>query len=96
MTLDGTARSALETTMRIRGDANVLETAGSGSAAPVRRFNASPWRDPRLIAGVLIVAFMIERLIGLILTPASAFDPPADPQVAIDERAQSATQLPID
>lgn len=55
MTLDGTARSALETTMRIRGDANVLETAGSGSAAPVRRFNASPWRDPRLIAGVLIV-----------------------------------------
>jgi hypothetical protein len=32
-----------------------LETAGSGSAPPVRRFDASPWRDPRLIAGVLIV-----------------------------------------
>jgi len=45
--------------MRIRGDASVLETAGSGSAQmsaqPVRRFDASPWRDPRLIAGVLIV-----------------------------------------
>jgi hypothetical protein len=45
--------------MRIRGDASDLETAGSGSAQmsapPVRRFNASPWRDPRLIAGVLIV-----------------------------------------
>jgi hypothetical protein len=41
--------------MRIRGDASDLETAGSGSARPVRRFNASPWRDPRLIAGVLIV-----------------------------------------
>lgn len=41
--------------MRIRGDASVLETAGSGSAPPVRRFEASPWRDPRLIAGVLIV-----------------------------------------
>jgi hypothetical protein len=41
--------------MRIRGDASDLDTAGSGSARPVRRFNASPWRDPRLIAGVLIV-----------------------------------------
>lgn len=41
--------------MRIRGDAGVLEASGSGSARPVRRFNASPWRDPRLIAGVLIV-----------------------------------------
>ena len=41
--------------MRIRGDASDLETAGSGSVRPVRRFNASPWRDPRLIAGVLIV-----------------------------------------
>jgi hypothetical protein len=55
MTLDAGPRFALETTMRIRGDAGVLETAGSGSAAPVRRFDASPWRDPRLIAGVLIV-----------------------------------------
>ena len=41
--------------MRIRGDASALETAGSGSSPPVRRFDASPWRDPRLIAGVLIV-----------------------------------------
>ena len=60
MTLDVRAGFTLETTMRIRGDASVLETAGSGSAQmsaqPVRRFEASPWRDPRLIAGVLIVA----------------------------------------
>ncbi len=55
MTLDAAPPSALETTMRIRGDARDLDTAGSGSAAPVRRFEASPWRDPRLIAGVLIV-----------------------------------------
>jgi hypothetical protein len=55
MTLDAAPSFALETTMRIRGDASVLETAGSGSPAPVRRFDASPWRDPRLIAGVLIV-----------------------------------------
>jgi len=45
--------------MRIRGDASVLETVGSGSAQKsaqsVRRFEPSPWRDPRLIAGVLIV-----------------------------------------
>jgi hypothetical protein len=32
-----------------------LETAGSGSASPVRRFDASPWRDPRLVAGIVIV-----------------------------------------
>jgi hypothetical protein len=55
MTLDVAARFALETTMRIRGDARDVDTAGSGSAAPVRRFDASPWRDPRLIAGVMIV-----------------------------------------
>jgi len=59
MTLDAAPTFTLETTMRIRGDASVLETAGSGSAQmsaqPVRRFEASPWRDPRLIAGVLIV-----------------------------------------
>lgn len=55
MTLDAAPTFTLETTMRIRGDASVLETAGSGSALPVRRFKASPWRDPRLIAGVLIV-----------------------------------------
>lgn len=59
MTLDVAALFALQTTMRIRGDASVLETVGSGSAQisaqPVRRFDASPWRDPRLIAGVLIV-----------------------------------------
>ena len=55
MTLDAGPTYTLETTMRIRGDASVLETAGSGSATPVRRFEASPWRDPRLIAGVLIV-----------------------------------------
>ena len=55
MTLDAAPTFTLETTMRIRGDASVQETAGSGSAAPVRRFDASPWRDPRLIAGVLIV-----------------------------------------
>lgn len=49
--------------MRIRGDASTVETTGTGSGPlsaprstrPVRRFNASPWRDPRLIAGVLIV-----------------------------------------
>ena len=55
MTLDAAPTFTLETTMRIRGDASVLETSGSGSALPVRRFEASPWRDPRLIAGVLIV-----------------------------------------
>lgn len=59
MTLDVAPEFTLETTMRIRGDAGVLETAGSGSAQmsaqSVRRFDASPWRDPRLIAGVLIV-----------------------------------------
>jgi hypothetical protein len=55
MTLDAAPGFALETTMRIRGDVSVLETAGSGSATPVRRFDASPWRDPRLIAGVVIV-----------------------------------------
>lgn len=55
MTLDAAPTFALETTMRIRGDASALETAGSGSAPPVRRFEASPWRDPRLIAGVMIV-----------------------------------------
>jgi hypothetical protein len=44
--------------MRIRGDASDLDTAGGSaqlSSRPVRRFNASPWRDPRLVAGVLIV-----------------------------------------
>src|SRR5689334_20554978 len=46
MTLDGSTRFALQTTMRIRGDVDAL---------PVRRFDAAPWRDPRLIAGVLIV-----------------------------------------
>jgi hypothetical protein len=55
MTLDVAPEFTLETTMRIRGDAGVLETTGSGSAVPVRRFDASPWRDPRLIAGILIV-----------------------------------------
>jgi hypothetical protein len=55
MTLDVAPGFALETTMRIRGDAGVLETAGSGSASSVRRFDASPWRDPRLVAGILIV-----------------------------------------
>lgn len=52
MTLDVAGDSTLETTMRIRGD---VETAGNGAVTPVRRFNASPWRDPRLIAGVLIL-----------------------------------------
>jgi len=55
MALDAAGLFTLQTTMRIRGDASVLESAGSGSAPPVRRFDASPWRDPRLIAGVLIV-----------------------------------------
>ncbi len=55
MTLDAGTRFALQTIMRIRGDASVLETSGSGSSPPVRRFDASPWRDPRLIAGLLIV-----------------------------------------
>jgi hypothetical protein len=41
--------------MRIRGDAGVHETSGRGADRTVRRFSASPWRDPRLIAGVLIV-----------------------------------------
>lgn len=39
--------------MRIRGDARTA--AREGQSAPVRRFDSSPWRDPRLIAGVLIV-----------------------------------------
>ena len=59
MTLDVATRFALQTTMRIRGDASVVEMVGSGSAQmsaqPVRRFDAAPWRDPRLIAGILIV-----------------------------------------
>lgn len=48
MGVDASGLLALETTMRIRGDA----AAGSGEAA---RFDSRVWRDPRLLLGVILV-----------------------------------------